>query len=68
VIEDPATGQRRTFDVRGPYVARIPAGFAHTFVNIGPQPFNLTAVFASSQPTYKEVGPNPLVRGRQAAR
>lgn len=53
-------GDRR-FATRAPYVARVPAGTPHTFINTGSAPFNLVAVFPSKRLTYKEVGPNPLV-------
>jgi mannose-6-phosphate isomerase-like protein (cupin superfamily) len=53
-------GDRR-FEAIGPFVVRIPAGVAHTFVNTGDQPLNLTAVFPSSHFSYTEIGPNPLV-------
>jgi oxalate decarboxylase/phosphoglucose isomerase-like protein (cupin superfamily) len=53
-------GDRR-FEAVGPYVVRIPAGVAHTFVNLGDQPLNLTAVFPSSHLSYTEIGPNPLI-------
>ncbi len=53
-------GDRR-FDAEGPYIARIPAGAPHTFVNEGDQPLNLTAVFPSGRLSYKELGPNPLL-------
>lgn len=52
----------RRFSVEGPYVARVPAGVPHTFVNTGTQSFNLTAVFPSKRLTYKEIGANPLVK------
>ena len=54
-------GDRR-FSVEGPYVARVPAGVPHTFLNIGAESLNLTAVFPSKRLTYKEVGVNPLVK------
>lgn len=54
-------GDRR-FTTRAPYVARVPAGMPHTFINTGSAPFNLVAVFPSKRLTYKEVGPNPLVK------
>jgi mannose-6-phosphate isomerase-like protein (cupin superfamily) len=54
-------GDRR-FTTRAPYVARVPAGTPHTFINTGSAPFNLVAVFPSKRLTYKEVGPNPLVK------
>lgn len=50
----------KTFTVRAPYVARVPAGVPHTFINIGAEPFNLVAVFASKNPSTKRIGPNPL--------
>jgi mannose-6-phosphate isomerase-like protein (cupin superfamily) len=52
----------RTFTVQAPYVARVPAGVAHTFINAGSKPFHLIAVFASKHPNTKRIGPNPLVR------
>lgn len=51
----------RTFTVQAPYVAKVPAGVPHTFVNAGTKPFNLVAVFASKHPTSTRVGPNPLI-------
>lgn len=51
----------RRFSASGPYIARVPAGVPHTFVNQGTEPFNLVAVFPSKRLTYKEVAPNPLV-------
>jgi mannose-6-phosphate isomerase-like protein (cupin superfamily) len=57
-------GDRR-FTVDGPYIARVPAGVPHTFLNVGSEPFNLVATFPDKRLTYKELGPNPLVtRGR----
>ena len=53
-------GDRR-FSATGPYIARVPAGVPHTFVNRGMEPFNLVAVFPGKRLTYKEVAPNPLV-------
>jgi mannose-6-phosphate isomerase-like protein (cupin superfamily) len=50
-----------TFTVDAPYVARVPAGVPHTFINSGTEPFNLIAVFATPRPTATRVGPNPLV-------
>ena len=52
-----------TFIVEGPYVAKVPAGVPHTFVNAGTAQFNLIAVFASKHPGTTRVGPNPLIRG-----
>jgi len=51
----------RRFTVEGPYIARVPAGVPHTFVNAGTEPLNLTAIFPSKHLSYKEIGPNPLV-------
>ena len=50
----------KTFTVQAPYVARVPAGVQHTFINAGNKPFNLIAVFASKHPNTKRIGPNPL--------
>lgn len=50
-----------TFIVQAPYVAKVPAGVPHTFINVGRKPFNLVAVFASRHPTTRRIGPNPLV-------
>jgi mannose-6-phosphate isomerase-like protein (cupin superfamily) len=52
----------KTFIVQGPYVAKVPAGVPHTFINAGTKPFNLVAVFASKHPSSKRIGPNPLLR------
>ncbi len=53
-----------TFTVTGPYVAKVPAGTPHTFVNAGTKPFNLVAVFASKRPGTTRLGVNPLVEAR----
>jgi mannose-6-phosphate isomerase-like protein (cupin superfamily) len=55
----------KTFTVQAPYVAKVPAGVPHTFINAGSKPFNLIAVFASNHPTTKRIGPNPLIHGPQ---
>ena len=55
----------KTFIVQAPYVARVPAGVPHTFINAGSKPFNLIAVFASKHPNTKRIGPNPLIHARQ---
>jgi len=52
----------KTFTVQAPYVAKVPAGVPHTFLNVGAKPFNLVAVFASKRHSTKRLGPNPLVR------
>lgn len=52
-----------TFFVDAPYVAKVPAGVPHTFINAGPEPFNLVAVFGSNHPNTKRLGANPLIRG-----
>ena len=46
----------------GPYIARVPAGVAHTFINSGTEPVNVVATFPSRRRDYTEVGPNPLVK------
>lgn len=51
----------KTFIVQAPYVARVPAGVPHTFINAGHNTFNLVAVFASKHPNTKRIGPNPLI-------
>ena len=51
----------KTFIVQAPYIAKVPAGVPHTFINVGSKPFNLIAVFASKRPYTKRVGPNPLI-------
>ena len=56
----------KTFTVRAPYVAKVPAGVPHTFINVGTEPFNLVAVFASKHPNTKRIGPNPLIPAWQS--
>jgi mannose-6-phosphate isomerase-like protein (cupin superfamily) len=53
-------GDKR-FSARAPYIARVPAGIPHTFINAGAEPFNLIAVFATKHPNTTRIGPNPLV-------
>jgi mannose-6-phosphate isomerase-like protein (cupin superfamily) len=55
----------KTFTVQAPYVARVPAGVPHTFINAGSKPLNLIAVFASKHPGTKRIGPNPLIPAGQ---
>ena len=55
----------KTFTVQAPYVARVPAGVPHTFINAGTKPFNLVAVFASKHPNTTRIGPNPLIPAKQ---
>ena len=50
----------KRFTAKGPYVARVPAGIPHTFVNAGTTQLNLVAIFPDSNYTFKYVGPNPL--------
>ena len=52
----------KTFIVQAPYVAKVPAGVPHTFINAGSKTFNLIAVFASKHPSTKRIGPNPMIR------
>ena len=49
------------FTVSGPYVARVPAGVPHTFINSGNQIFNLTCAFPTKHYTFQFVAPNPLL-------
>ena len=61
----------KTFTVQAPYVAKVPAGVPHTFINAGTKPFNLIAVFASKHPNTERIGPNPLLgrwQGREEPR
>jgi mannose-6-phosphate isomerase-like protein (cupin superfamily) len=51
----------KTYTVQAPYVARVPAGVPHTFINAGNTPFNLIAVFPSKHPNTTRIGPNPLI-------
>lgn len=51
----------QTFTVQAPYVARVPAGVPHTFINAGTKQFNLIAVFASKHPNTRRIGANPLI-------
>lgn len=51
----------KTFLAEGPYVARVPAGVPHTFLNSGNGVFRLVAVFPDKKISYTEIGPNPLV-------
>ncbi|MGH8601674.1 MAG: cupin domain-containing protein [Gammaproteobacteria bacterium] len=48
------------FTVHGPYVARVPAGVPHTFMNCGKEPLRLTAVFPSAHYTFSFVEESPL--------
>ena len=54
----------RQVTAEGPYIARVPAGVAHTFINSGTEPVNVVATFPSRRRDYTEVGPNPLVKRR----
>ena len=49
------------FTAVAPYIAKVPAGAPHTFVNSGKHPLNLIGVLPTSTPDYNEIGPNPLV-------
>lgn len=52
----------KTFAAQGPYVARVPAGVPHTFLNAGDHVLRLVGVFPDKKISYKELGPNPLVK------
>lgn len=51
----------RRFTATAPYVVRVPAGVAHTFVNAGTTPLNMIAVFPTPEFDWTPIGPNPLV-------
>jgi len=51
----------KQFTVEGPYIARVPAGVPHTFVNAGSSSFHLLAVFPTPHPAYIHIGDNPLI-------
>jgi mannose-6-phosphate isomerase-like protein (cupin superfamily) len=52
-----------TFEAQGPSVVNIPAGVAHTFLNIGDETARLVCFFPSNSfwDNYDELGPNPLL-------
>ena len=52
----------RQVTAEGPYIARVPAGVPHTFINAGADPINVVATFPNRRRDYTEVGPNPLVK------
>lgn len=52
------------FTVEGPYVAKVPAGVPHAFVNAGTKPLRVIATFPTSHIEFRELGPNPLVKKR----
>lgn len=54
----------KTFTVDAPYVARVPAGVPHTFMNVGHKTFNMIAVFPTNHLEGKRIGPNPLIPAR----
>jgi mannose-6-phosphate isomerase-like protein (cupin superfamily) len=49
------------FTVKAPYVVRVPAGVAHTFMNAGSTPLNVIAAFPTPVLDWTPIGPNPLV-------
>ncbi len=49
------------FTATAPFIARVPAGVPHTFVNGGSTPLNLVAVFPTDNHTTEYLGPNPLI-------
>lgn len=51
-----------TFTVDGPYIANVPAGVPHTFINSGDTIINLIAVFPQdSFGSFNPIGKNPLL-------
>ena len=57
---DYVIGDKR-FTATAPYVARVPAGVPHTFVNSGTTPLNIIGVFPTAELDFTPIGPNPLV-------
>jgi mannose-6-phosphate isomerase-like protein (cupin superfamily) len=55
------------FTVQAPYVAKVPAGMPHAFINTGSEPMNIIAVFPSKRPEVKILGPNPLIQQQAPA-
>ncbi len=49
------------FTAIAPYIAKVPAGVPHTFINSGKHPLNLIGVLPTSTPVFNELGPNPLI-------
>ena len=49
------------FTAIAPYIAKVPAGVPHTFINSGKYPLNLIGVLPTSTPVFNELGPNPLI-------
>ena len=49
------------FSAIAPYIAKVPAGAPHTFINSGKHPLNLIGVLPTSTPVFNELGPNPLL-------
>jgi mannose-6-phosphate isomerase-like protein (cupin superfamily) len=49
------------FTATAPFVARVPAGMPHTFVNAGKTPLNIIAAFPVPDFDWTPIGPNPLV-------
>jgi len=50
------------FTAHGPYIARVPSGVPHAFMNCGKDILHLTAIFPTSHYTFKYVKPNPLCK------
>lgn len=57
----------QTLTVQAPYVAKVPAGMPHAFINTGSKPMNIIAVFPSKRPEFKILGPNPLIPSKSDA-
>jgi mannose-6-phosphate isomerase-like protein (cupin superfamily) len=51
------------FEIEGPCAIRIPAGVAHTFLNLSPEPTRIVCFFPHNSfwSNYDELGPNPLL-------
>jgi mannose-6-phosphate isomerase-like protein (cupin superfamily) len=46
----------RQVTAEGPYIARVPAGVAHTFINSGTEPVNVVATFPAGGATTPKWG------------
>ena len=51
----------KVMTVKGPYIARVPAGVPHTFLNAGDKVLRLIGVLQGPTITYEEIGKNPLL-------
>jgi mannose-6-phosphate isomerase-like protein (cupin superfamily) len=55
------------FTIEAPYIVKIRAGVPHAFLNVEAQPIRMICPFPTSQFSYEELGPNPLLaEGRES--